>query len=241
MIPALIFILALIIGIYFIAKWWVQADPKQLILALRWAGILLAAILAIAIFLSGRWHWLPGLFFFLLPWFLRARTFQTMRKNARGPTAGQSSHISTKYLNMTLDHDSGEMTGQIVNGMFSGKNVSDLDLPKLIDFWRECAEDDEQSRVVLENYLDRDFPNWRELAGIGPRHEQSYTSSDSPWAGASMSLSEAREILNINDNASESDIEKAYRKAMKRAHPDQGGSDWMAAKVNQAKDILLSK
>ena len=56
-----------------------------------------------------------------------------------------------------------------------------------------------------------------------------------------MSLSEAREILNINDNASESDIEKAYRKAMKRAHPDQGGSDWMAAKVNQAKDILLSK
>ena len=62
-------------------------------------------ILLIAIFISGRWHWLPGLFFFLLPWLLRARTLQTINKNARGPTAGQSSHISTKYLKMKLDHD----------------------------------------------------------------------------------------------------------------------------------------
>ena len=241
MIPTLILVLALIIGIYFIARWWVQADPKQLIKALRWAGVILAIIIAIAIFISGRWHWLPGLFFFLLPWLLRARTLQTINKNARGPTAGQSSHISTKYLKMKLDHDSGEMTGQIINGKFSGNNLSELDLPKLIELWKECTANDEQSRVVLENYLDRDFSDWRELAGIGPRHEQSYSSSDSPWAGDLMSASEAREILDVSENASGSDIEKAYRKAMKRAHPDQGGSDWTAAKVNQAKDILLGK
>ena len=56
-----------------------------------------------------------------------------------------------------------------------------------------------------------------------------------------MSVEEALEVLGLEPDASNSDIESAYRNEMKRAHPDQGGSDWMAAKVNQARDVLLSR
>ncbi len=62
---------------------------------------------------------------------------------------------------------------------------------------------------------------------------------ESPWTRDGMSAEEAQEILGVSSEATDAEIEKAYRRKMKRAHPDQGGSDWMAAKVNQAKDVLL--
>ncbi len=237
--PWLIAALVVIFGLYLIARWWIQADPRLLLKALRWAGGILGVILLGAIVVSGRWQWLPGILFFLLPWLVRARAVNTMRKNARGPRSGQSSEISTRFLRMVLDHDSGEMTGDITDGRFVGRELQSLNLGELIELWRECAADDEQSRLVLENYLDRNHPEWRSVAGAGPREETTGGRSDSPWANTGMSADEACEILGVETGASSEEIESAYRKVMKTAHPDQGGSDWMAAKVNQAKDVLL--
>ncbi len=140
---------------------------------------------------------------------------------------------------MVLDHDSGEMSGEVVDGQYAGRSLGDLNLGELVELWRECAREDEQSRVVLENYLDRDHDDWRNVAGAGPREETSQAHTNSPWTQNAMSAEEACEILGVEPNASAEDIEAAYRKVMKSAHPDQGGSDWMAAKVNQAKDVLL--
>lgn len=234
--PWLIAALVIIIGLYFIARWWVQADPRQLVKALRWTGIVIGVALLAFIVIAARWNLLPLVVFTVLPWLLRART---RRKNAQGPRPGQTSDISTRFIRMVLDHDSGEMTGDITDGQFSGRNLKDLNLGELIELWRECAAEDEQSRVVFENFLDRGHPDWRAAAGAGPREETAEARSNSPWANTGMSADEACEILGVSPGASTEDIENAYRTVMKNAHPDQGGSDWMAAKVNQAKDVLL--
>jgi hypothetical protein len=239
MLPWLILAIALIGGLYLIARWWVQADPRQLLKALRWAGAVIGLVLLAFIVLSGRWSWLPALLFTALPWLIRARALNTMHKNARGPRPGQSSQITTRFLRMELDHDSGEMAGDVTAGQFSGRSLDQMNLGELIELWRECAAEDEQSRLVLENYLDRSHPEWRSVAGAGPREETAGDRSDSPWATTGMSADEACEILGVAQGATSEDIESAYRRVMKSAHPDHGGSDWMAAKVNQAKDILL--
>lgn len=239
MLPWLILAVALTGGLYLVARWWVQADPRQLVKALRWAAAAIGLVLLAFIVLSGRWAWLPGLLFFALPWLSRFRAVNTMRKNARGPRPGQSSQISTKFLRMELDHDSGEMTGDVTDGQFSGRSLDQMNLGELIELWRECAAADEQSRLVLENYLDRGHPEWRSVAGAGPREEAASDRSDSPWTTTGMNADEACEILGVARGATSEEIEGAYRRVMKSAHPDHGGSDWMAAKVNQAKDILL--
>ena len=59
-----------------------------------------------------------------------------------------------------------------------------------------------------------------------------------PRAGT-MSRAEAFEVLGLRPGASEADIQEAYRRLMRGAHPDAGGSDWLAARINQARDILL--
>lgn len=239
MFPVLILVVALIVGLYLISRWWVQASPHQLLLALKLVGSVIAAILLAYIVISGRWSWLPFLVAYPLMWLLRSRARNTLNKNARGPRSGQSSHISTRFLHMELDHDSGEMSGEILAGQFAGRRLDQLNLGELIELWRECAADDEQSRMVLENYLDRGHPEWRSVAGVGPREETAGARSNSPWANTGMSAEEARKILGVEPDASSEEIERAYRRVMKNAHPDQGGSDWMAAKVNQAKDLLL--
>lgn len=56
-----------------------------------------------------------------------------------------------------------------------------------------------------------------------------------------MTRAEALEVLGLNEGATEAEIRAAWLRLMRTAHPDGGGSDWLAARVNQAKDVLLGK
>lgn len=59
-------------------------------------------------------------------------------------------------------------------------------------------------------------------------------------SGRRMSRAEALSVLGLEEGASRDTILDAYRNLMKRVHPDRGGSDYLAAKLNQAKDVLTS-
>lgn len=64
--------------------------------------------------------------------------------------------------------------------------------------------------------------------------------SQSPSSGGRMTRQEAYEVLGLRPGASRADIQDAHRRLMRGAHPDAGGSDWLAARINQARDRLLN-
>jgi len=90
----------------------------------------------------------------------------------------------------------------------------------------ECAGDAE-SVTLLEAWLDRERPDWREGETPPPR-------PDGP-----MTRAAALEVLGLAEGADEAAIRAAHRRLMQAAHPDRGGSDWLAARINEARDVLL--
>jgi len=150
-------------------------------------------------------------------------------------TPGSVSTVRSAFLEMNLDHDSGAMLGRVIAGGFAGNELDDLDAAALLRLAAEVAVDAD-SVALLESYLDRRMPGWREHfegdAAAGARG----TADTGP-----MTDEEAYEILGLAPGAAASEIRAAHRRLMKRVHPDQGGSTFLAAKINQAKDWLLSR
>jgi len=128
------------------------------------------------------------------------------------------------------------MDGSVLAGALSGRRLATLDEPLLRQLYRECRAADPDGVRLLEAYFDRRFPRWREDA---EGDEYSRTVHDAP-PGA-MTKQEAYQILGLEPGASLDEIRQAHRTLMKKLHPDQGGSTYLAARVNQAKEILLSR
>ena len=144
---------------------------------------------------------------------------------------GQTSEVRSQFLDMTLDHDSGELTGRIVAGPDAGHALEEYDLPQLAAMMTGF---DAESVSLLESYLDRRFPAWRQDAQGDAARGQSR-----PAASGKMTNEEAYQILGLKPGAGIDDIRRAHRSLMKKLHPDQGGSTYLAARVNEAKDTLL--
>ena len=181
---------------------------------------------------------LGGLGAFLLrflPTLMRLLPFwqmvMTRRAASQPKRSGQTSTIRTEFLEMVLDHDSGEMSGTVLTGQHKGQHLNDMTLEALLGLLLECQPDSD-SQQVLEAYLDRHQESWREQASASSR----VPPSD---AEAPMSRQLALEILGLTDTASEADILHAHREMMRRLHPDRGGSDYLAKKINAAKDYLI--
>ncbi len=149
-------------------------------------------------------------------------------------SAGQQSRVRTQNVEMELDHDSGNMEGTVLQGRFASRPLSSLDEPELLIVLGECRTSDPQAAQLLEAYLDRRFPDWHVRAGQSRDSGQAGGQTDGP-----MSVEEAYEILGLEPGASKADIRSAHRSLMKKMHPDHGGSTYFAAKINQAKDLLL--
>jgi hypothetical protein len=144
---------------------------------------------------------------------------------------GQTSKVRSQYLDMTLDHDSGDLSGQIVAGPYAGHALGEFDLPQLIAM---ISGFDAESVSLLESYLDRRFPAWRQDAQGNPAGGQRRAA-----ASGKMTEEEAYQILGLQPGAGRDEIGRAHRGLMKKLHPDQGGSTYLAARVNEAKDTLL--
>jgi DnaJ domain len=146
-------------------------------------------------------------------------------------SSGQTSRVRSRFFEMTLDHDSGALSGQIVGGPNQGHSLEEFSLPQLLEMIPEL---DAESVPLLESYLDRRFPAWRQNAQADAAGGQRRTA-----ASGKMTDEEAYQILGLKPGAGRDEIGRAHRALMKKLHPDQGGSTYLAARVNEAKEVLL--
>jgi hypothetical protein len=232
---------AVVLIIFF--RWLFRQPPS-----VYWQWI--AIVIAIALFLmvaTGRAHWLTAIFAALLP-FVRTilsllsavpllnRVLASMRvaQSAAGPSDGQASSVQSKYIRMTLAHDSGDIDGEVLKGQFKGQMLNQLDLEELLQLLQECQDDDE-SVSLLQAYLDRVYEDqWRQQAGASEQHQTAGGSGE-------LTRQEALQILGLSTDPSDEEIIEAHRRLMQKLHPDRGGSAYLAAKINLAKDLLLDK
>jgi hypothetical protein len=209
----------------------VNTDAAQLGRQLGWiatgVGVTGAATLLVLLVASDRLGPAIAIAGGLVPVALRARARWRRRfGTASGPSGGRS-EITTAMLRMRLDHETGAMTGQVLRGSFAGRQLEDLDQNELISLWRHCVAEDEQGAKLLETYLDRLRPEWRQAAGRGAAPSEA------------MTREQAYKILDLAPGADAAQIKEAHHRLMMKLHPDHGGSTFLAAQINRAKDILL--
>lgn len=230
---------ALLLSLLLIARWVVASDPRVLAKGVRYGGGAAAASLAVYLLVSGRWPYAMAALSAALPFILRWRMLRDRFRAASGPTPGKRSEVETRMLHMTLDHDSGEMSGTVVAGAQAGRGLETLTFFELLSLRDECRVEDPQSVSLLESYLERRYgADWRDRAEAkeeegGPRGGGGRKPS------TAMTRAEALDILGLEEGAAPEAIKEAYRRLMMRLHPDAGGTAYLAAKLNQAKDLLL--
>ena len=226
-----------LILIIFLLRAFVGANPRALAKALRYAGALALGGVAIGLFMTDR----PAGAFFIASaaWGLFTGGhawpggwphYNFLRRRAPA-SQGQTSSVRTAWLEMELDHDSGEMRGTVLQGQYAGRTLDQLDRAALLEFHAQAAGDAESKRL-LEAYLERTLgPDWN----AGPRVD--VPPPDRATTG--MTRGEALKVLGLAEGASEDDIRAAHRRLMLQNHPDRGGTDYLASKINEAKDFLL--
>lgn len=217
-------LLALVV-LYLLARGFVAMPARDLAHALKTFGAAFAALAGTGLLFTGRF----GLALVTL-----GATAMAVRALWRGPLGadalkgGKGSSVETDLLAMRLDHASGEVDGRVKRGRAAGRELSSLGLSALVALLEEARREDPPSVTLLEAYLDRRFPDWREEAGAAP-----------PAAGGAMDERLALEILGLAAGASAEEIKAAHRQLMAKLHPDHGGSAYLAAQLNQARDYLL--
>lgn len=236
--PLLVLGICVVIGVLLAGYWLLNTNPATIRQVLKWVLIVGAGLGVIALIARGNptYLWSAGLFLIpvLLRWRGIAQHFRNAAKTAAGPSPGQSSSVRTEFLEMALDHDTGEMSGMVLGGRHGGRNLSEMTLDDLLDLLAEC-QSDPQSVQLLESFIDR-------AHGDDWRFSDSRTGSRSQGpagTGGSMSRAQALEILGVAEGASEKEIREAHRRLMLANHPDRGGSTFLAAQINQAKEVLL--
>jgi DnaJ-domain-containing protein 1 len=226
----LLFGLAALAVLLWAAQKYLKADPRKLAAVLKLSGGIVLLVFAGVLALRGQiavaaplaavglglLGWLP-----FGPAGFGARTHKS---------SGQVSQVRSAFLEMELDHDSGAMRGVILAGPREGTRLESLNLATLLGLMNDI---DDESRALLAAYLDRRDPGWRENAQADPA-----AGRGSPSRGP-MTQEEAYQILGLEPGAKAEEIVRAHRTLMKKLHPDQGGTNYLAARVNEAKDTLL--
>jgi DnaJ domain len=238
------YVLAVIVGLALLVaagNAFTKLNPGQLALVLRRSAA--TVLLGTSGFLA-----LRGFLPVAIPLFLLGLGLLGIRPFAfQQRTPGQKSRVSTSLLAMELDHDSGNMDGRVLSGRFEGRELGTMELRELLDLREEALGLNDQSAVLLDAFLDRRDPSWREAwsarHGAGQGDGANRSSNGSGRSGrngrTAMGREEALQVLGLAEGATEEEIRSAHRRMMKNFHPDHGGSDYLAAKINQAKDVLL--
>ena len=244
----IIVVLAVIALVWVCLRWFTRtaaADIRESVK--RWlvwgCGLLLLYLVA-----TGHLNWLlpvigglVAVLFRSLPHLLRfAPLLQRLwvQYRPRGGTGGpdDASTVETEFVRMTLDHERGEIIGEVLKGSFSGRTFSELDLRSLLQLRQEVQGIDDDAVALIESYLERIYPDeWRTGDPHGRERKQTGFETD----GQRMSREEAFEVLGLAEGVSSEEVVQAHRRLMQKIHPDRGGSGYLASKINRARDVLL--
>lgn len=224
------YILLALAGLAVLALAAMRLAPPTLAAILRYLVPGLMGLAGVALALVGRISLGVPLMFFAVTILGRIRATARAKRSAGG-----RSHVRSAALEMELDLDTGDMNGVVLAGSMEGAELAALDRDALLRLRGEL-ECDAESLGLLEAYLDRRMPDWR--AGADP--DRGAGLGASPGSGA-MTQQEAYQILGLGPGAGKTDISEAHRRLMKRMHPDTGGSEFLASRINEAKDVLLRR
>ncbi len=257
--------IGLFVAAGFIIRWLSSAEPKDVRKIGMWVAVLSLGVLAAWLLLTGKLAAMVAALVAAIPflsrilkigllWPLLRRMFGFARSGGGRPSgrasagSGRVSEIKTDYLRMYLDHDSGQLAGTIVRGSMIGRDLDTLGVDEMRVLYVECCGAQDQSQTVLETYLERrpdcsGWQNWRasrdENDNGNGRAGNDYEQADSGFRSGEMNAGEARRILGVSEQATREEINRAYQVLIKAVHPDHGGSDYLASKINAARSLLL--
>ena len=238
--------IAVLMLVLLLVSWLSRTSPRNVKRSLAILLVIVLVFLTLAFVLTGRFALavptvvgaltIAGRIWHAWRWWQRLRGLFGASNWRRGDGSGQTSQAVSDWLEMQLDHESGRMDGEVRKGAFKGQSLSDLETPELVALYADLEAHDADGLRLFEAYLERALgDDWRRQLGVG---------GVTPGAGGfgqTMSGDEALRILGLEARASEKEIHAAHRDLMSKLHPDRGGSDYLAAKINQAKEILLPK
>lgn len=231
--------IAVLIGGLLLIRWFVAVEPKTLLRAGKWLAVALIIVVAVFLAATGRMGWVLPVSAGLLPFIVRA---VSQRRAAAGFGFGggsgpRTSEVETSILRMTLDHDSGALDGEVLRGPAAGRRLGQLTRSELLELLALCRREDNQAAQLLTAYLDRCHDGWRDTQASASQPGDEEPAVD---AGA-MTRDEAYRILGLEAGASDEQVRAAYRRLIAAFHPDRGGSAFLAALINRARDILLGR
>lgn len=198
-------------------------------------GLGVAVVGVVMLTLAGKMHWIGAALTGLLvaarqlaPSLIRLFPMLASMRSKSAPSAGQNSTVESAILRMQLDHDSGDLQGEVLQGQFKGWRLADLDRDQLQTLLHYCESEDQDSLALLDSYIQQRYPKDSNF-----NHKPAHPSS------SDMPRTEALAVLGLGEDADNEAIIAAHRSLIQKLHPDRGGNDYLAAKINQAKDQLL--
>ena len=223
---------------------WLRSglSTRQTVLSIL-AALFVVALIVLAA--SGRLNWLVAAAAALIPLLRRTagllryapflvrllpglQAFLNRQRRSRpNPDPSQHSTTESAHFRMTLHLATGHMDGEIKLGAQRGRFLSELQLAELVNLFGEIRDRDSQR--LLETYLDHHYPAWRS------EHTGAASSG-----GSELTRGEALEALGLREGATREEVVAAHRRLIQRLHPDRGGSTYLAALLNRAKERLLA-
>ena len=227
------------LGVVYLVSLFMKGEIRKLVRALRW-------IVGAGLMAGAAWTGARGQMF--IASLLGAGGLGVLMRGRLGPfdfgsglsSSDNTSAVSSNHLDMRLEHESGRVSGTVKAGHFAGRELEDLAAAECWALYDEVS-DDPDSLALFESWLDANRSGWREYFaaefGMDMGEEDEPRRSDA--TSAISGLDEAYDTLGLKPGATPEDIKAAHRKLMKSVHPDAGGSAFLAARINQAKDMLL--
>lgn len=218
--------LVFLVVVWLLLRGFAAANTSALVKVLRWTGVVVAIAMTVFLIATGRatWAFVPLALAAVIA-LMRGRSVATTKSTG-------ASDVETRFLKMSLDHTSGEMNGVVKEGRFAGRALADLSWPERLELYRLVVVEEPESARLLEAYFERLDADWRARILDEPPGPRAASTGR-------MSRDEAYQVLGLKEGASEIDIRDAHRKLMAQLHPDKGGTDYLAAKINEARDVLL--